>query len=250
MTRLLALVAECPADRESSWLPVENTAGRLVHASNLSFSVWKKNQKVTRESAHHSLSRNSTKSKHLWHASAGVTDHLDYGYPNCSFSRVPTGECEGSLDSHLYSEGKTYMIFCLCWFMQPKWVQPKATYLFMSYSRAISWYKTSRSVSCTTTTFSFSRCRRGQFCSNLLVPCLMCDRAAHGIPLRWDQEESCNPFVVFPAFSSRILKTAARNNGNLRAGLASELSFEHFLGRRTSLSNKNRVTYNILPWHC
>lgn len=141
-------------------------------------------------------------------------------------------------------------LLALCWLMQPQWVQPKATYLFMRQSRAFSWCKPSRSVSCTTTTFSFSRCRRGQFCSNLLVPCLMCVRAAHGIPLRWDQEESRDPFVVFPAFSSRILKTAARNNGNLRAVLASELSFEYFAGRRTSLSNKSHVTYNILPWHC
>lgn len=205
---------------------------------------------VTRESAHHNLSRNSTKSEHLWHASSGLTYHLDSGDPNCNFSRVPTGECEDCLDSHLYSEGKTFMISWLCWLVQPQWVQPKATYLFMRQSRAFSWCKPRRSVSCTTTTFSFSRCRRGQFCSNLLVPCLMCVRAAHGIPLRWDQEESRDPFVVFPAFSSRTLKTAARNNGNLRAVLASELSFEHFVGRRTSLSNKSHVTYNILPWHC
>lgn len=177
--------------------------------------------------------------------------NLSFGFwrPKLQFFKG-TGECEDCLDSHLYSEGKTFMISWLCWLVQPRCAQPKVTYLFMRQSRAISWCKPSRSVSCTTTTFSFSSCRRGQFCSNLLVPCLMCVRAAHGIPLRWDQEESCDPFVVFPAFSSRILKTAARNNGNLRAVLASELSFEHFVGGRTSLSNKSHVTYNILPWHC
>lgn len=50
--------------------------------------------------------------------------------------------------------------------------------------------------------------------------------------------ESCNLLAGFPAFNGRIFKTATRNNGNLRAGLASGLSFEHFAGRRTSLSKQ------------
>lgn len=105
-------------------------------------------------------------------------------------------------------------------------------------------------MSRTTMAFSFKRYKRGQFHSSLLVPSLMCDRAAHGIAQRWDQEESCNPFVVFPGFEGRILRMAARSNGNLRDELASELSFELFTGRRTSLSNKSHVKYNILLWHC
>lgn len=173
---------------------------------------------------------------------------LDNGPPNCNFSRIPAGEFEDFVDHHLYSEGKTCMVYWLGWLMQPQWVLPKS--MFMRQLRAICWFKTIRSASCTTRAFSLHllRCKGGHFHNNLLVTSLTWDRAAHGIALRWNQEDSCNPFVVFPAFEGRILKTAARDNGNLRVGLSSELSFEHFVGRRTSLSNKSHVKYNILPW--
>lgn len=100
---------------------------------------------------------------------------------------------------------------------------------------------------CTTRPFFFSRCKRGQFHSNLLVSNLACDRATHSIALRWNQEEFCYPFVVFPAFGGRILKTVTRKSGNLRVGLPSELSFEHFIGGGTSSSNESyEVEYSIL----
>lgn len=149
---------------------------------------------ITDESAQYTLSRNPTKPKHLWHASAGVIEHLGCGYLNCNFLRMSADECEDfpGFPSLLWRQNA-----CGLWALLAHVIAVGSTegHIFVynlsgAGKELFPDIKPAELCLGPTHLSLFQGCRRGKSYSYLLVPSFMSAKAAHGSPwaaVRWDQ---------------------------------------------------------------